>query len=99
LERYLYTLKDQLNDSNGMGGKISSDDKSKIQDALKESNAWLEKNAESAVKEDFEEEKGRVEKIVEPIVRKLYGSEAGGAQPPPESGAGAEAEAEDKEEL
>lgn len=93
LERYLYSLKDQVNDTEkGIAGKISTDDKQRIMEAIKEANAWIEKNVESAVKEDFEEQKEKVEKVAAPIISKVYGAGASG------SSAGSNSE-EERDEL
>lgn len=78
LERYLYSLKDQVTDNEkGIASKISADEKQRILDSIKEANAWIEKNFESAVKEDFEEQKEKVEKVAAPIISKVYGSGSG----------------------
>eukprot|EP00833_Pecoramyces_ruminatium_P008125 jgi/Orpsp1_1/1182157/evm.model.c7180000080102.1 len=57
LENYLYTIKNQVNDAEGLGSKISDDDKKKILDAVEEKITWLDENGNTAVKEDFEEQK------------------------------------------
>jgi len=73
LENYLYTIKNQVNDSEGLGSKISDDDKKKILDAVEEKITWLDENGNTAVKEDFDEQKSEVESIVNGITSKLYG--------------------------
>ncbi|KAJ3292339.1 ATPase with role in protein import into the ER [Borealophlyctis nickersoniae] len=93
LENYIYTLKSQVNDEKGMGGKLEADDKTTILDALKEKGSWLESNAETASKDDIEEQKSELEAIVQPIVAKLYPQ--GGAP----GGSGAEEEPVDHDEL
>jgi len=74
LENYLYTIKNQVNDEEGLGSKISDDDKKKILDAVEEKITWLDENGNTAVKEDFDEQKSAVESIVNSITSKLYGS-------------------------
>lgn len=74
LENYLYSIKNQVNDKEQLGGKISDEDKEKVLDTVKEKLDWLTKNAETAAKEDFEEQKAEVEAVVNPITAKLYGS-------------------------
>ncbi len=44
LENYAFSLKNQVNDEDGLGGKIDSDDKETILDAVKEAQDWLEEN-------------------------------------------------------
>jgi len=75
LENYLYTIKNQVNDSEGLGSKISDDDKKKILDAVEEKITWLDENGNTAVKEDFDEQKSEVESIVNGITSKLYGQQ------------------------
>ena len=79
-ERYLYQLKDQVNDEKKLGSKINADDKKVILNAVSDAQSWSDAHKESASKEDFEEQKAKVEKIVAPIMTKLY--EAGGASAP-----------------
>jgi len=78
LENYLYTIKNQVNDEEGLGSKISDDDKKKILDAVEEKIKWLDENGNTAVKEDFDEQKSEVESIVNSITSKLYGSQQKG---------------------
>jgi len=80
LENYLYSLRTQANDEKGMGAKLSADDKKTILDAVSEKLSWMDSNKESAAKEDYEEQKAAVEKVVGPIVSKLY---EGSGTPPP----------------
>ena len=44
LENYAFSLKNQVNDEEGMGKKISEEDKETILDAVKETQDWLEEN-------------------------------------------------------
>jgi len=78
LENYLYTIKNQVNDNEGLGSKISDDDKKKILDEVEKKITWLDENGNTAVKEDFEEQKSEVEAIVNGITSKLYGSQQKG---------------------
>ncbi|OQE47231.1 hypothetical protein PENCOP_c001G07007 [Penicillium coprophilum] len=78
LENYAFSLKNQVNDENGLGGQIDEDDKQSILDAVKEVNDWLEDNAATATMEDFEEQKEQLSGVAYPITSKLYGS----ASPP-----------------
>ncbi|KAI9766293.1 MAG: ATPase with role in protein import into the ER [Candelina submexicana] len=82
LENYAFSLKNQANDEEGLGGKIDDDDKETLLEAVKETTDWLEENASTATTEDFEEQKEKLSNIAYPITSKLY-SGAGG----PEGGA------------
>merc|ERR1712073_206924 len=93
LESYAYSLKDQINDKEKLGAKITDEDKEKIEEAVNEKISWLEENQE-AEGEDFKTQKKELEEIVQPIIAKLY---QGGAPPP---GAGEPEEEDfDKDEL
>ncbi|PGH33907.1 chaperone DnaK [[Emmonsia] crescens] len=78
LENYAFSLKNQVQDSEGLGGKIDEDDKETLMEAVKETTDWLEENAATATAEDFEEQKEKLSNVAHPITSKLYGS-AGGA--------------------
>jgi heat shock protein 5 len=82
LEGYAYSLKNQINDKEKLGGKLSSDDKETIENALDEHIKWLEKN-QDADTEEFKEHKKQLEEVVQPIVGKLYEGGAGGAESGP----------------
>jgi len=90
LEGYAYSLKNQIGDKEKLGGKLSSEDKEKIEAALEEQIKWLEGN-QDADTEDFKTHKKELEEIVQPIISKLYQG-----APPPEGGAGEE---EERDEL
>jgi heat shock protein 5 len=85
LENYAFNLKNQVNDDEGLGGKIDDEDKETILDAVKETTDWLEANAATATQEDFEEQKEKLSNIAYPITSKLY-SGAGGAEGEDETG-------------
>jgi endoplasmic reticulum chaperone BiP len=74
LENYAYSLKNQVSDKDGMGGKISEEEKKEILDAVKETQSWLDSNSATATTEEFEEQKEKLTEIVTPITSKMYGS-------------------------
>jgi endoplasmic reticulum chaperone BiP len=78
LENYAFSLKNQANDEEGLGGKIDDDDKETILEAVKEATDWLEENASTATTEDFEEQKEKLSNVAYPITSKLYSGGAGG---------------------
>lgn len=78
LENYAFNLKNQVNDEEGLGGKIEDEDKETILDAVKEAQDWLEENAATAAAEDFEEQKEKLSKVAYPITSKMYGGAAPG---------------------
>ncbi|ETS77864.1 glucose-regulated protein [Pestalotiopsis fici W106-1] len=72
LENYAFNLKNQVNDEDGLGGKIDDEDKETILDAVKEATDWLEENAGTANAEDFEEQKEKLSNVAYPITSKMY---------------------------
>merc|ERR1719460_3401691 len=44
LESYAYSLKNQINDKEKLGAKITDEDKEKIEEAVNEKITWLEEN-------------------------------------------------------
>jgi len=94
LEGYLYGLKNQVNDKEKLGAKLSEDEKTTILDAVTETISWLEEN-QDAETEVYKEKQTEVEGIVKPIIGKLY--EGGGAAPGGDESAGGDED--DKDEL
>jgi len=93
LESYAYSLKNQIGDKEKLGGKLSEDEQSKIEEVINEKIKWLEDNPEADA-EEFKAQKKEMEDIVQPIIAKLYQGQ-GGAPPP----GGEEEEDYDKDEL
>jgi heat shock protein 5 len=77
LENYAYSLKNQINDEEGLGGKVEDEDKETLKDAVKEIQDWLEENAATAASEDFDEQFQKLSDVAYPITSKLYGSAGG----------------------
>lgn len=80
LESYVYSLKNQINDKEKLGAKLTDDDKEKIEAVIDEKVKWLENSAEADA-EDFKRQKKDAEDVVQPIIAKLYQGGAGGAPP------------------
>ncbi|KAB5583114.1 glucose-regulated protein [Coniochaeta sp. 2T2.1] len=77
LENYAFGLKAQINDEEGLGGKIDEDDKEALLDAIKETTEWLDENGASATTEDYEEQKEKLSSVAYPITSKLYAGAGG----------------------
>eukprot|EP00911_Craspedida_sp_UC1_P002592 UC1_evm1s1920 len=88
IEGYLYGLKNQVNDEEKLGSKLSEDDKTTILEAVDEKISWLEENQE-ADSEEYKDAKKEVEDIVGPIIKGLYN----------EAGAGGDPEEDEHDEL
>jgi len=82
LESYAYSLKNQIGDKEKLGGKLSEEEKTKIEEVVNEKIAWLEEH-QDAEAEDLKAQKKEMEDIVQPIIAKLY--QGGGGGPPPGS--------------
>jgi heat shock protein 5 len=93
LEAQAYSLRNQINDEDKLGGKLSEDDKAKLSDAVQEVLDFLEEN-QSAEKEEFDEKLKEFQKITSPIVSAAQADGGSGAAPEKPS----EAKEEDKEE-
>jgi len=78
LEGYAYNMRNQINDEEKLGGKISDEDKETIEEAVTEAIDWLDENSEADA-EEYKEKQTELEGKCNPIVQKLY-AEAGGAE-------------------
>lgn len=76
LDNYLYSVKSSLNDPEKLKGKLSSDDQSTVEDALKEGQSFLDENPD-ADKDQYDEKRKEIEGICDPIIQKGMGK--GGA--------------------
>ncbi|KAB1201145.1 Luminal-binding protein 5 [Morella rubra] len=84
LETYVYNMKNQVSDKDKLADKLESDEKDKIETAVKEALEWLDDN-QSAEKEDYEEKLKEVEAVCNPIITAVY-QRSGGAPGGGESG-------------
>lgn len=72
LSSFVYGLKSQLADKEGMGGKLDKADKNALQHIIKEGSEWLDENGKDASLEDLEEKLAELQASVNPITSKLY---------------------------
>ncbi|GBM05355.1 Endoplasmic reticulum chaperone BiP [Araneus ventricosus] len=75
LESYAYSLKNQVADKEKLGGKLSSSEKEKMEEAIEEKIKWLDEN-QDAEADEFQRQKKELEDVVQPIISKLYASGA-----------------------
>ena len=95
LESAAYNLKNQLEDSEKLGGKLSDADKDTCLEAANDVIEWLEENPDADV-DDYKEKQAEFDETVQPILKDLY--QAGGG--PGGADGGAEADDDyDHEEL
>jgi len=85
LESYAYSLKRQIDDKEQLGGKISDEDKEKIQTIVDEKLDWL-KDHEEATAEEFDTQRKEIEEVANPIVTKLYGNAPPSEEEPTDHG-------------
>ena len=81
-DSYIYSIKQSVESPEKLADKLAEEDKTTIQDALKEATEWMSSNQE-ATKEEYEEKQKELEGICNPIISKAYegqGGEAGGAE-------------------
>lgn len=81
LSSFVFTLKTQLGDQEGLGGKIDDDDRKKLLAIVKETVDWTETEGETATVEELEEKLAEVQSAVNPITSKLYESGGGFSGP------------------
>jgi len=79
LENYAYSVRNTTRDDK-LKDKLSDDDRKSIDNAVDETIKWLDSN-QSASKEEFDHRMSELEKIVNPIMTRLYqqGGAPGGA--------------------
>uniref|UniRef100_A0A0K0EQY1 Heat shock protein 70 n=1 Tax=Strongyloides stercoralis TaxID=6248 RepID=A0A0K0EQY1_STRER len=94
LEGYAYNLKNQVGDKDKLGGKLSDEEKTSIEEAVNRAIEFLDNNKEATV-DELKQAKKDLEEVAQPIVSKIY-QQAGGAGP---EGATPEGEDTEKDEL
>lgn len=76
LETYIYNMKSTINDKDKLGDKIDSDDKEKVESALKEALEWMDDN-QDVEKDEFDEKMKEVEAVCNPVIRQVYEKSSG----------------------
>ncbi|KAI0042101.1 heat shock protein 70 [Auriscalpium vulgare] len=77
LSSFVYGLKTQIGDQEGLGGKISDSDKKTLLALTKETTDWIDASGAGATAEELEEKLAEVQAVVNPITAKIYESGAG----------------------
>ncbi|KAG4378615.1 hypothetical protein AAZX31_17G070300 [Glycine max] len=75
LENYAYNMRNTIKDEK-IGGKLSPDEKQKIEKAVEDAIQWLEGNQMAEV-DEFEDKQKELEGICNPIIAKMYQGAAG----------------------
>ena len=71
LESAVYSLRNQIDDTEKLGTKLSDEDKDSLKKLIKEKSDWLDNNSEAST-DDIKEQKREFDEIVQPIMSKLY---------------------------
>ncbi|KAI3596980.1 heat shock protein [Moniliophthora roreri] len=74
LSAYVFSLRDQLDDSSAFGRKLSAEDRKLLLEIVKEGTEWIDENGSTASTEDLEEKLADIQSVVSPIASKLYAS-------------------------
>lgn len=85
LSSYVYGLKTQVNDADGLGGKLDDEDKKTLLDMVKETTEWIDENGATASAEDLEDKLQEAQNVANPITAKLYGGGSSSATEPEDS--------------
>ena len=72
LSTFVWHLKSQVADSDGLGGKLSDNDKKTLGEKLTQFSTWLELSGRSATMDEIEERFANVQAVVNPITSALY---------------------------
>ena len=72
LSTFVYGLKSQIADQEGLGGKLEGADKTSLNTIIKETTEWIDENGATATVEELEEKLQAVQGVVSPITSKLY---------------------------
>ena len=75
-EGYLYNSRNAVQDEK-VKEKLSAEDISAVEEAVKEGLAWLDENATTAEPEEIKEKQKAWEEKVRPVMMKLYAADAG----------------------
>merc|ERR1712113_668376 len=78
LESAAYNLKNQLEDEEKLGGKLTDEDKETLNEAANDVIDWLDDNPD-ADRDDYKEKQQEFDDIVQPILKDFY-QQAGGPQ-------------------
>jgi len=70
-------MKNQIGDKDKLADKLDPEDKTTIEEAVKEALDWMDDN-QSAEKQEYEDKLKEVEGICNPIISKVYDKSGGG---------------------
>ncbi|KAG5498280.1 hypothetical protein JIQ42_03086 [Leishmania sp. Namibia] len=71
LESIAYSLRNQVNDKEKLGGKVDAEDKKAIEEAVKEALDFVDENP-NADREEYEAAREKLQSVTNPIIQKVY---------------------------
>ena len=74
LDNYVYSVKQTVEDPNVVN-KLNTTDLETVKEKTQEVMAWLERNAQQADKEEYEEKQRDLQRVCSPIMAKLHGQQ------------------------
>jgi len=78
LESYAYSLNNSLKEIGDDESKMSKENKTKLQEKIDETIAWLD-NSQAATKDEYESQQKELEGVANPIMMEFYQKTGGGA--------------------
>jgi heat shock protein 5 len=81
LSSFVFGLKSQIADQEGLGGKLDADDKKTLNGVIKSAQDWIDSDGSNASADELDEKLAEIQAQVSPITSKLYGSGSGGDEP------------------
>lgn len=77
LSNFIYGVKNQLADQEGLGGKLEDDDRKALLAVVKETTDWVDAEGATASLEELEEKLAEAQAAINPITSKLYSGGGG----------------------
>jgi heat shock protein 5 len=72
LSNYIFSLKDQVSDSKGLGGKLEQVQKDAIQNIISDTSGWVDDYGSKATAEEINEKLQEIQDVANPIVSSIY---------------------------
>jgi heat shock protein 5 len=80
MDNYIESMQKSVDDPEKWGSKLPDEDRRSIKDALSDARDWYNANSDSAEKDEYDEKLKEIQAVIDPIVKKLYGSQGSGEE-------------------
>ncbi|KAJ3505454.1 hypothetical protein NMY22_g17582 [Coprinellus aureogranulatus] len=80
LSGLVYSVKSQLGDKEGLGSKLTVEDKTALEEIIREEADWVDEHGKDASLEDLDERLAEVQSKINPITSKIYRSGGGDSE-------------------